>query len=313
VTSLFRTRADASRRIRVLGLAPLVAAALWIAPRPARACASCGCGDSTLTATGVERPYRNRLRLAFETRYGSLSMGDPRFGQQVQFVRSTLAASWSPHRRVTVAALLPWLTSFIDEGNRPRQTINGLGDLELAVRGVAFAERGFAPHHILWLTGGLKMPTGYRIYDAAGLPISPDDQPGSGSWDPFAGVTYAWFSGEIVSIFSSVTGRYTTPGWNGYRRGATVGGSAVVQLQPWSWGAVQLGLDAIWQHADQLPNGATLPNSGGTVGYTAIALLANPWRDLLLRLVADAPILLSLEGKQAVGPQVALQISYDIR
>src|SRR5262249_23670145 len=104
------------------------------AARRATACASCGCGDPTLTATGVERPYRNRVRLAWEERYGSLTMGDDLTGEHTQFLRSTLAASWSPHKRLTIGALLPWVTSWIQRAPTPPGTVNGLGDLELAAR-----------------------------------------------------------------------------------------------------------------------------------------------------------------------------------
>ena len=73
-------RAHASALVAVVVALGVVAAT----PRRAAACASCGCGDPTLTATGVERPYRNRVRVAWEERYGSLTMGDDLTGQQAQ-------------------------------------------------------------------------------------------------------------------------------------------------------------------------------------------------------------------------------------
>ncbi|MFI5289398.1 MAG: transporter, partial [Polyangia bacterium] len=141
-----------------LSLALALGALGWA--RPARACASCGCGDMTLTATGVERPYQNRVRAAVEERYGSLTLGDASYGQHIDFLRSTLAASWSPVDRLTLSALLPWVTSWVAPVGQPRETVNGLGDLELAARVVVFRERHFAPHHLLWLMAGLKFPTG---------------------------------------------------------------------------------------------------------------------------------------------------------
>src|SRR5258708_3389526 len=87
--------------------------ALTGATRPARACASCGCGDQTLTVTGIERPYKNRVCATLEERYGSLTLGDAEVGQQVTFLRSTLALSWSPMNRLTLGPLLPWVTSWI--------------------------------------------------------------------------------------------------------------------------------------------------------------------------------------------------------
>lgn len=289
----------------------LAVAVGFAAARRAEACSSCGCGDQTLTATGIERPYRNRIRLAWEERYGSLTMGDDATGEHTQFLRSTLAASWSPVKRLTIAAALPWVTSWIERSPIPRTTVNGLGDLEIVARAVLFQEKSFAPHHVLWASAGLKFPTGPRATDSAGFIAPPDDQPGSGSWDPFGGITYAFFSGELTSFFASGALRWTTPGWDGYRRGSALGGSLVLQLQPWGWGAFQLGGDFVWTQADVLANSHAVPNTGGTTGYLAVAFLANPWRDLLIRVLVDAPLIMALNGTQSVGPQVVAQLSYD--
>jgi hypothetical protein len=296
---------------RWLLLVTAVSAVGWaIAPR-ASACSTCACGDPTLTASGVERPYRNRVRLAIDERYGSFAQGPDGASESVHFLRTSLAASWSPHPRITVAGFLPWVSSWIDSPSRSRTTVNGLGDFELALRAVVFQERRFAPHNLLWAAAGLKFPTGYFAYDDNGYPVSDDDQPGSGSWDPFFGLTYGWFGDGMLSIFGSASGRITTAGWHGYRRGSSVGTSAVMQLQPWPRLAFQLGIDGAWQQSDTLPNGATMPNTGGTVGYIGAGALINPWRDLLVRLYADAPVLTELHGHQSLGPQITLQLSYD--
>jgi hypothetical protein len=279
--------------------------------RRADACASCGCGDQTLTATGVERPYKNRIRVAWEERYGSFTMGDNASGEHTAFLRSMVAASWTPWRRLTIGLTLPWIASWITRAPTPESKVNGLGDMELAARLVLYQEKSFAPHHVIWATSGLKFPTGPQIADSAGFLVPPDDQPGSGSWDPFAGVTYAWFSGELTSFFASVTGRLTTPGWDQYRRGSTVGGSLAFQLQPWTWGALQLGGDFLWEQSDVLSTHNPVPNTGGTTGYVAVGFMLNPWRDLLIRVVVDAPVLMALHGTQSVGPQLVAQISYD--
>src|SRR5262249_29640538 len=155
--------------------------------------------------------------------YGSLSAGSDATLERAQFLRSSLAVSWSPIDRLTLSAMLPWVTSWIAPARDPSSRMNGLGDLQLMARMVVFRGRKFAPHHLLWLSAGVRMPTGYRLYDDQGFPYPDDDQPGSGSWDPQAGATYAWMSGGLVSIFSSVSGRYTTAGRQGYRRGSSLG------------------------------------------------------------------------------------------
>lgn len=277
----------------------------------ARACASCGCGDLTLTASGVERPYRNRVRAAIEERYGSLSTGADLNYRRVDFLRSTLAAGWSPIDRLTISALLPWVTAWLAPAGAPTETVNGLGDLELSARAVVYRERGFAPHHLLWLSAGLKMPTGPRVYDDTGHPFSDDDQPGTGSWDPFFGATYAWFSEEIFSFYSSANYRLTTAGPRGYRRGSALGVSAALQMQPFRFAAFTLGADVTWVVPDTLANGSDAPSTGGTVGYLALGALASPLTDLLIRVTVDVPIVRVLDGVQNVGPQVSLSVAYD--
>jgi hypothetical protein len=298
--------------MRVLILAPVLSVLCILDASPARACASCNCGDSTLTATGVEKPYRNRMRLALEERLDDHQRGAGPAALRMLTLRSQLAASWSPHDRVTWVAALPWLTQFNTPNGAATQTLNGLGDLESSLRVVAYRDRKFAPEHLLWLGAGLKMPTGPRIMGDNGYPVSDDDQPGSGSWDPFFGATYGWFGG-LTSVFLSASYRVTTPGPRGYRRGQTVGAAAWVQIQPWWWGAATVGLDGAWTDAATLPNGMPSPDTGGTVGRITAALLASPRQDLLIRLAVAVPAVQIMNGAQSEGLQGILSLAYDVR
>lgn len=292
-----------------LGL--LVALAASLCSAPVEACSTCGCGDSTLTATGVEKPYKNRVRVALEERMGSFSQGEPSYGQQAYFLKSSLSGSWVPHERITLGATLPWVSAWLSEAGKPQQSLNGLGDLELAARVLIFRERRFAPHHLLWGMAGLKFPTGYRLYDDTGHPFPDDDQPGTGSWDPFLGATYAWF-GNGMAVFASASYKITTPNERAYRRGSALGWSAFLQFQPWSWGAFGAGFEGHYTQADEL-NRVIVPNTGGTVVNLAPMFMAMPLTDLLIRLVVDVPVVHVMNGVQTIGTQVALQIAYDIR
>jgi hypothetical protein len=300
-------RARIRRRAWVAAAAALCALAALGAPRRASACAACNCGDSTLTVTGLEKPYKNRVRVGLDERVGESTAGDDRSWT----LRSALHASWSPHPRVTVAAMLPWVTTWLDEPGRPTSLISGLGDLELALRVIVYRDRAFAPRHLLWLTGGLKFPTGPRLRDDTGHPFSDDDQPGSGSWDPFTALSYGWFGG-LVSLFASTSYRYTTPGPRGYRRGSVLAVSTAAQVAPWSWGALVLGVDGVWTAPDTLPNGVDMPNTGSVSLHLVPSLLATPARDLLLRLAIDIPAANAFYGQQSAGTQVLLSIVYDI-
>jgi len=301
-------------RIRMAAFA-LVAGALTIcsSSRTASACASCSCGDPTLTANGIEQPYTNRVRLAAEERFQSHTQGDGVMNHEAMLLRSALVGIWSPHSRVTLGVLLPWMTGWLREPGRPLETINGLGDLEASARVVLYRDRRFAAHHVFSGMAGLKFPTAPRIADASGYYYSDDDQPGSGSWDPFFGLSYAWFSGGLTSVAANAGYRRTTPGPRGYQRGSTLGWGAAVQLQPFTWGAISLGVDGSWREVDRLENGHASPNTGGTVVGFAPALLFAPHPSLLIRAAVSVPVIHALVGTQDEGPQVMLSLAYDVR
>jgi hypothetical protein len=44
-------------------------------PAPAQACASCGCGDPTLTTLGTTKPFAGRLRAALQLAYRTDAVG----------------------------------------------------------------------------------------------------------------------------------------------------------------------------------------------------------------------------------------------
>jgi hypothetical protein len=292
-----------------LGLALLVACAA----RPVLACAACGCGDQTLTAFGLEKPYLNRVRVGVEERYTEAKAGADAYGDLNRTLRSSLAVSWAPHKRITLGAMLPWMTLFLTPlKGGALKTVNNLGDLELSGRALLWADRGFLSRHLVWGLVGLKTPTGPRAYDGAGYPVDADVQPGSGSWDPFAGVAYGYFGG-LVSTFASATYRYTTRGWDGYRFGSAFGASASAQLQPWWWGAAAAGFDLRFLSPDQFPNGHDAPDSGGTVLYFTPALLFTPTAtaNLFIRASVSIPFFQALRGLQLVGPQATLSVAYD--
>jgi hypothetical protein len=279
---------------------------------PVWACATCSCGDPTLTATGVEQPYKNRVRLGLEERYADHSSGADTTLQHSYTLRSALAVAWSPVDRLTLGMFLPWMTTWIKHETRT-DLINGLGDMELSARVLVARDKKFAAHHLFWLNAGLKFPTAPRLNDDRGYPYSDDDQPGSGSWDPFVGLTYAWFSGDKWSAFTSASYRITTAGPRGYKRGSVLGWSTGAQLQPWNVAAFTLGLNGSWAQSDELANGHAAPDTGGVIVSVAPGLLVAPRTDLLLRLMVDVPVAQVLDGRQHQGPQVMLTFNYDVR
>ena len=291
---------------------------LTVAGRTASACATCGCGDPTLTAVGIDKPYANRVRIGLEERFGGTTAGnpsDPDQFEQTWVLRSSLVATWAPTPRVTIMGTLPVLAIWTYVAPQsPWASSVGLGDAELAARAIVWRDRAWSPQHMVSLLGGLKLPTGPRISDSTGATLAPDDQPGSGSWDPFAGLGYAWF-GPTWSAFSSVAYRYTTPGRDGYRRGQSVGATAGVQLQPWGRVAFSLAGDFRWSAADQsqTPTGPVdVPNNGGAMLALTPALLIAPVSDWIIRVAYQIHLGEWLNGIQSEASAIFVSTVVDL-
>jgi hypothetical protein len=294
-----------------IGAIVIALCAITIASARAHACASCSCGDPTITAVGIEQPYKNRLRLAIETRVGEHTSGADADRMRVLETRTQLGLSYTPHDRITLSGFLPFAASrFVDAANHG-QWVRGLGDLELQARVLVARDRRFAPRHLFWIGAGVKAPTGPRLRDDAGVPYADDDQPGSGSWDPLATAVYAWFR-DPLSLYTQLMFRYPTTGPRAYRRGTSLLSSTVLQLQPLRRLAVQLGADLHYVWADTMGGTFEVPGTGGFVAALTPGVAVNVWRDLVLRAVVEVPVVQRLQGAQSLGPQVAITLSYDV-
>ena len=255
------------------------------APSSVVACASCGCGDPTLTAMGVEKPFKNRIRLALEQRVSAHINEE---GQTI-LARTTLAAAWSPVVWLTLGAALPAPSGERRSASGPLRRFVGLGDLEVYARPLVFREKRFSPRHLLSLLAGIKFPTGPRVNDSSGYPAPEDLQPGSGSFDPIFGASYGYF-GAAVTAFSSLSYRHSTVGYNGYRRGAVLAATALVQRSLHRAVAVGLGLDMSHTRPDAVNDDHPLPQTGGTLLSLTPQLLFALHRDVLLRGALQIPI-----------------------
>lgn len=287
--------------------------------RSARACASCNCGDTTLTALGLGKPYKNRVRLALELSYADHTSGAAPVEEHSYLLRTAATLAWSPNAWITTGVMVPMVSAWMRGAGQANQSLVGLGDAELWARGVVYRDRAFSTRHMVSLLGGLKFPTGPRLKDAHGYPFPEDDQPGSGSWDPYAGLSYGWY-GESASAFVSASYRYPTEGWRGFRRGMNLGASAGAQLQPIKRLAVALSMDFRWAEPDSMPSvdehgravRIDVPDSGGSRLALTPAVLVSPVDGWLLKLAAQVQVASWLRGHQAEGTAVFLSTVIDL-
>lgn len=283
-------------------------------PASVHACASCGCGDPTLTTMGVEKPFKNRIRLSFEQRLG----GQLERELQTESIisRSTLTGSWSPTTWLTLGAALPVISGQIQIKDHPVRRLGGLGDLELYGRTLVVRDRKFSPRHLGAVLVGIKLPTGPRVDDSSGYPAPEDFQPGSASVDGIFGASYSYF-GDSFGVFASISYRHTTTGWRGYRRGSKLGASTILQHPIHERIALGLGMDFGYARPDEVvtvesSDNLPLPQTGGSLLSVTPQILVSLRTDWLLRIAVQAPVFQSWNADQTEYPTGIVSLTVDL-
>jgi hypothetical protein len=289
----------------------LLAVVLLLAwPRLAAACASCGCGDPTLTALGSEKPFQNRLRVGAAALVQGESAGTPRFDEiALREQRLELQAAWAPSARLFLVATLPLVRRDVTYVNRARSRARGAGDLELRAKLFLWEDRAFSPRHLLSLLAGARLPTAGWARDPRGVPWPAELQVGSGALSPIAGLAYAHFHFPW-SEYASVEATAPLIHQPELRPAAGLRATVALQRQLGPALALRLSADArAERHA--VEHGREDPNTGGTIAFLSPALLVTPVTDLVLFLLVRAPVLDRLDGVQSATPIFSAGIAYD--
>jgi hypothetical protein len=263
------------------------------------ACATCGCGDPTLTTMGLEKPLAGRLRASTEVRYQEASAGEPGLDEVARTdLRLDTTLVWFATSWAAVSVDVPLVARTANFVNLGRDRTMSLGDIDARVKLFVWEDRAFAPRQLLAVMGGIKFPTAPRL-SHDGVPVNDDAQPGTGSIDPAAGIAYSYFW-DVVKLYASVTGSLPTRGWGGLRAGKALLGSIAVQLQPAPTWAVMMSADTRLEGAADR-DGMTEPDTGGFVGYLSPRVVWSPVTDLLLHVRLSLPLIQRLDGFQHEG------------
>jgi hypothetical protein len=152
---------------------------------------------------------------------------------------AALQLNYSLNERFQVALTLPYVSrshEHFEEGNArlERWNFGDIGDAAVQGRFRVFAS-DTPEHSSLWLTGGVKLPTGSkREIGSSGEDAEVTIAPGTGSTDTLLGVTYqsgvlrnTALEGELghttlIPFFIALNGRVNGRGTHDYRRGHEV-------------------------------------------------------------------------------------------
>ncbi len=293
-----------------LWTAAIVAGVLLVAPA-AFACATCACGDPTLTTMGTEQPFAGRLRLATTVRAWGMTMGEPTLDAvTLRELRMDVAASYAPLPWLFLSATLPLQARGVRDVSLTRERSWGPGDLELSAKAYVFRDREFSPDHLVSVLVGVELPTSLTVNDGQGQPLSLDAQLATGSWDPFAGLAYTMFRGEW-SFIASATGYLSTRGRMGFRAGAALRGTLAAQYQPHPRWALRLAADTRLEGESER-NGVSDPIGRGFIGFLSPDVLYSPVTDVVLLAGVRVPVLNLLSGPVRQTPILQASVAYDL-
>ncbi|MFY2560937.1 transporter [Corallococcus terminator] len=290
----------------------LCGAALVLAPfSSAWACATCACGDPTLTSMGTEQPFSGRLRLSTTLRAWGHTVGQERVDAlRLREARMDVAVAYAPLPWLFLSATLPLQAREVRSVSLARERGWGVGDVEVSAKAFLYQDREFSADHLFSVLAGVKLPTAPRLRMADGTLLDLDTQLGSGSVDPLAGVAYQHFRGDW-SFLVSATGFLPTRGMLGFKAGPSVRTTLAAQYQPAPRWAVRLGLDGRIEAAADI-DGEKEENGGGVIGYASPDVLFSPSTDIVVAAGVRVPFFNRLHGRVAPTPIAMMSVAYDL-
>lgn len=183
-------------KLRVLVLAAVVLFACYHGTSAQNCCAPAVPQQGVLGET-VALPHTLEIGLHYEylrsegMYEGSDEIEDPA-GTKTAWRRATLALSYGIVPRLSVSAILPYLSkkkNFTTAGYDVEYTTDGIGDMTFIVR-YSIIPRDFVTFRELSLSLGLKAPTGATDRENMDFVLPEELQPGTGTWDYQAALSF---------------------------------------------------------------------------------------------------------------------------
>lgn len=276
----------------------------------ALACATCLCGDPTITTMGTEKPFAGRLRAGIDHLRRKETVAEPGVSEVVtEEERVTYSLSYAVNAEWIVAASLPLVSKEIRRYDLSRENASGAGDIDLAARWFLSRDEG-APARDLWgLQFGLRLPTSTE-QKAGGEVINFDAQPGAGAVIPGIGAWYGRYAMPWFGYASAVVQHAVTDGYQGYRAGDVLLVTTLAQYAVNYRLALQFSLDGRFKRQDAY-DGVTDENSGGVLVMATPGVAWTPLEDLVVNANYQIPAIENANGRQEESATLRAGFTYD--
>jgi hypothetical protein len=313
-----------TRRLILSSSSAVFVCATALIPRPAQACAACGCTLNSDAALGYMSQPGWRLSVEYDyihqdqLRSGTHAVSTVPDGNELEIETLnrylTLGLDYSPSADWNINLRIPYVirthsTYGEYDSTEPlpppsSSSSSSIGDMKLIG-----AFQGFLPMHNLGVQLGIKLPTGHYGTDVkfssgplAGEPLDASLQPGTGSTDIIVGAFYYRPVGENFEAFanaqfqSAVASKQNQPG-NDFRPGnlTTVSFGVRYQHSPRFMPQLQMNLTHKLMDQGALADSADTP---GYVAYISPGIVANVFGTLHAYGFAQLPVYSDLVGYQ---------------
>lgn len=294
------------RRFIVIGLA----ASALLQTQAILACATCLCGDPTITTMGTEKPFAGRMRASVEYLERGEEVGVPAVSEhEIDERRLTYSFSYAPSKTWMIAASLPLVTKEVRRYDLSREQGSGVGDLDLSARWFIGGGGGFPVRNLWGLQFGMRLPTSSEQH-SNGEPIDFDAQPGAGATIPSVGAWYGHYRMPWFFYTSAVVQHAVSDGYQGYRAGDVILLTGHTQYALHQRFALQFSLDGRWKEQDQY-DGVTDADSGGVLVMASPGIAWTPVEDLVFNASYQIPAIENLHGRQEEESILRVGVAYD--
>jgi hypothetical protein len=279
---------------------------------PALSCATCLCGDPTITAMGTEKPFAGRLRVGTDYLTRGETVGEAGIDEhEIDEERVTLSLSYAPSADWILAANLPMVEKEVRRFDLSRETGTGVGDADLFARWYVRDAAEIPARHLWGLQLGVRVPTSSE-QESGGVPISFDAQPGAGTTIPNVGVWYGYFRTPAFIYLSAAYQHAIDEGYQGYEAGDVLLATAHAQRALGSHKlAATFSLDGRVKERDHY-DGVRDEDSGGVLVMATPGIAWMPLEDLVVNLSYQIPAIENLYGRQEEDPVFRLGVTYDL-
>jgi len=276
------------------------------------ACATCLCGDPTITAMGTEKPFAGRLRIGADYLTRGEAVGDPGVDEHIiDESRMTYSVSYAPSADWILAASLPFVDKEVRRFDLSRESASGIGDADLYARWYVRDAAQLPARHLWGLQFGVRVPTSSE-QESGGETVDFDGQPGAGATIPNLGLWYGYFRSPSFIYLSTVYQHAVDDGYQGYEAGDVLLVTAHAQHALGGHTlALSFSLDGRSKEKDSYSD-VVDDDSGGVLVMATPGVAWMPIEDLVVNLTYQVPVIENLHGRQDEDPVFRLGVSYDL-